>query len=291
MSTSLTSPQAANDYSNSIQTTTKSVHAETVRVVDEQMKDLDVQMRDLDDFVSRAKSQNAEHHEQHAGSVRTLTNAVDKSFSNIMEHCKETVDRVQDIGEEMEAETNKLQQNLDPLDEDVCQPLSNLRDDIKSIVLQEYQPTGDTPQRIQYQYPTSLPRTHAPEVLLADIRDSPTPSKAAPAVFSDPNLSPSIASPSRLSIASEQAEIRNPLSMSLREMNPNVTTGSLMFEPSASMMSLPVVNDNTVPAAKRSTRSRLAKKKVISTVAEGLENVPPSAFAQSLNKRKSPRLN
>ncbi|KAK4442471.1 kinesin-like protein bimC, partial [Podospora aff. communis PSN243] len=280
---------AANNYSTSIQTTTKSVHAETVRVVDEQMKDLDVQMRDLDDFVSRAKSQNAEHHEQHSGSVRILTNAVDKSFSNIMEHCKEAVARVEGLGEDMEADTKKLQESLEPLEEDLCQPLSNLRDEIKSTILQEYQPTGETPQRLQYQYPTSLPRTKAPEILLSDMQDTNTPTKPPPAVFSDA-VAPSPASPSKLSVTSGHSEAKNPMSISLREVNPNLTTGSIMFEPSESIMSLPAMSDNTVPATKRTTRSRLARKKVVSTVAEGLENVPPSAFAQSMSKRKSPRL-
>jgi kinesin family member 11 len=215
---------------------------------------------------------------------------VERSFENIMERRKESLDRIKEFGAHMGVETEKMQDSLEPLDGGVCQPLSNLRDDIKGTALQEYIPTGETPQRTRYQYPTDLPRTMAHEVLLADIRNPPSPSKATSTVFSDTRLSPDIGSPSALSVMSIKTEAWNPLSMSLREVNPNLTTGSVMFDPTASIMSLPAVSENTVPGAKRSTRSRLAKKKAISTVTEGLENLPP-IFAQGASRRKSPRLN
>ncbi|KAK3341800.1 P-loop containing nucleoside triphosphate hydrolase protein [Lasiosphaeria hispida] len=284
----------ANKHSSSIQNTTKSVNAETVRVVDEQMRDLDVQMKDLDEFVSRAKSQNAEHHEQHAGSVRALSGTVEKSFSKISDHFKETFDRIRDVGDEVETGARDVQDGLEPLDEIVCEPLNSLREDIKMTVLQEYEPTGETPEKVQYQYPTELPRTVAHEAILADMRDTPTPSKpaSASAVFVDLSYSPSPRSPPRLSSESGQAEpTRTARAMSLREVNPNVTTGSIMFDPTASTMSVPAANENTVPLTKRSTRiTRLAKKKPISAVASGLENLPPPAFSQSSSRRKSPRL-
>ncbi|KAK1752575.1 putative kinesin-like protein bimC [Echria macrotheca] len=313
----------ANKHSDSIQTTTKSVHAETVRVVDEQMKDLDVQMRDLDDFVSRAKSQNADHHERHTASVDALTNTVEESFANISAHCKETFARVEELGTEMDAATQTLQDGLAPIDEEVCQPLSNLRESIQNTLLHEYQPTGETPQKVQYQYPTELPRTSAHEILLADMRDAPTPSKAVSIVFSDTtNLSPQTKSPSssqpppsRLSsvaaATTTENTARNPLSMSLRGLNSNLTTGSIIFEGDASVISLPVTSgENTVPLMKRSTRGRkgagggIPTKKVGSVVsvhsvaeAQQQENLRPEGmgmgmgvFAQSAGRRKSPRL-
>lgn len=283
--------QAANKHSTSIQTTTRSVHAETVRVVGEQLKDLDEQMKDLDDFVSHAKSQNGQYHKRHADSVQALSDTVEQSFSNILDHCKETYGRVERLGDEMDVETQNLRDRLEPIGEELRQPLSNLRDDIQSTVLQEYQPTGETPVKMDYRYPTELPRTNAHEVLLADLRDAPTPSKPASTVFNDSNPSPLVLArpPSRSSEASGQTEARNPLSMSLREVNPNLTTGSLMFDPTASIMSLPAASENTVPVMKRSTRGRPSKK--VATVMEGLENLPPPAvFAQGGSRRKSPRL-
>jgi kinesin family member 11 len=252
-------------------------------------------MEALDDFVSHARSENAAHHERHADSMQTLSGTVEQSFGSISSHFKATFDRVQALGDEMEIETGAIQNNLGPLHRNVRQPLTELREDVASNMLREYQPTGETPERVQYAYPTELPRTDAHEILLATIRDEPTPTKAEPVVFADldhPNL---MRSPPRMSMASIFSD-KNVLSKSLREVNPNLTanltTSSLMFDPSASIMSNS--NDNTVPLFRRSTRSKAPKglKKQGSVVAlDGRENVPPSLFSQSASKRKSPRLN
>lgn len=126
----------ANDRSTSIQNTAKSVHAETVRVVDEQVEDLDTQMEALDDFVSRAKSENATHHESHSQSVKTVSATVEQSFSNISGHFKTTFDRVKNLGEEMELDINDLRDGMEPLDSQLCQPLANLRDGVAGTALQ-----------------------------------------------------------------------------------------------------------------------------------------------------------
>ena len=134
------------------------MHAETVRVVEEQIQDLDVQMQDLDDFVSRAKSQNASHHERHAESVLNLNTTVEQSFSNISGHYKETFHRVQTLGDEMDTNTQKLTSTLAPLDSTICQPLASLRADVQNTDLAECEPTGTSPERTHYAYPTALPR-------------------------------------------------------------------------------------------------------------------------------------
>lgn len=290
--------QAANEHSTSIQNTTKSVHAETVRVVDEQMKDLDIQMTELDDFVTRARSENAGHHAQHATSVAKLSDTVDSSFSNISSHYKDTYDRVHDLGEKMGTEIENLQEDLQPLDDSLCQPLSKLREDISSTALREYEPTGETPQRVQYHYPTELPRTAAHDVLIAGIpeaslqtpsRPAATPSKTTPAhpIFNDLDTSEGAKSPSRPA-SSDSAT--NPLSQSLREVNANLTTSGLIFDPTASTMSaVPPTDDNTVPLVKKST-SRIPSKQIKKVHLDGVENMPPSEFSQSARRRKSPRL-
>ncbi|KUI62027.1 Kinesin-like protein bimC [Cytospora mali] len=285
----------ANEHSTSIQNTTKSVHAETVRVVDEQMKDLDVQMTDLDDFVARARSENAEHHAQHSASVEKLSGTVGASFSNISSHYKNTFDRVQGLESHMKTDVEGLQADLRPLDSSVCQPLSKLRNDISTTVLQEYEPTGLTPEKVQYRYPTELPRTTAHEVLLAGMQNTTTPSKpttspskATPAasIFNDFDALEHAKSPSRPDSSDSS---RNPLSSSLREVNANLTTGSLMFDPSSSTLSaLPPVNENTVPLVKKST-SRIPSKPSKKMLLDGFENMPPSELPQTPRRRKSPR--
>jgi kinesin family member 11 len=319
--------QTANDHSNSIQGTTRSVYAETMKVVDGQMEDLDEQMTDLDDFVTRAKSQNSKQYQQHGSTLSKLSGTVEQSFANISSHSGDTYGRVKNFGADMGSAVQGLSTTLEPLDDYICQPLSNLREEISHTALQEYQPTGETPEKIQYSYPTNLPRTDTHETLLANMRgaaQTQTPSKSTPnkslipqPVFSDGDISERAKSPLRPPASLE----RQPLSITQRDPNLtangslNLTTGSLLFDPAASTMTLPpslgvdVVGENTVPLFKRSVpvsgssgRVQLGMHLGKSTrrgnvqhhmhAGEGRENVPPvqSVFAQSLPRRKSPRL-
>ncbi|KFA76781.1 hypothetical protein S40288_08642 [Stachybotrys chartarum IBT 40288] len=290
----------ANNSSTGIQNTVRSVNAETRRAVDEQVKDLDAQMKALDDFVARARSENANHHETHTQAVRTLSDTVEQSFGNVSAHFKTTFGRVQNLGQEIEMDTKELQDQLEPLDTQLCQPLANLREDVSNSVLKEYQATGETPQKVQYHYPTNLPRTQPRHILISTI-DGPPVEEAESAekdfldnidgtmVFADLDTKASVASP-----PSPTASIsdKNPLSMSvgtsLREVNPNLTTGAINFDPRASTMSMPA--EHTMPLFKRSARVTRGMRKQ-ATLPEGRENVPLVDFDQSFSKRKSPRLN
>lgn len=290
------------------------MHEETVRVVDEQLKDLDVQMRDLDDFVTRARAENAEHHKQHATSVEGLSGTVGDSFSNISQHFVETYDRVRDLGEEMDTAAKTLTGTLPPLEEDVCRPLSNLREDINNTVLREYEPTGETPQKLTYEYPSTLPRTQPHEVLLAALEDDipqATPTKLAvpttttttvPTIFNDHDHDLDLARPG----SPPPLQPRPHLDMSLREVNPNLTTGSIMmFDPAASTMSMPppASENRTLPLFKRSVSgvskpvsSRSTRRRgnaADALLGEGRENVPPAGGGMDVggSRRKSPRLN
>ncbi|KAI0011928.1 kinesin-domain-containing protein [Xylariaceae sp. FL0662B] len=314
---------AANKHNASIQGTTKSVHAETVRVVDEQMRDLDEQMTSLDDFVRRARSQNTLHHDQHSNSLQELSGTVEGSYANIGDHFRTTCSRVQDLGSEMDADVGSARGALEPLPENICQPLADLREDITNTVLQEYQPTGETPKKITYEYPRELPHTEAHEALIRKLNDGPSPSKARK-IYTDAdptlseNRSPSRPFPSDPMFPLSEHD-QNPMSMSLREVHPNLnTTSTLNFDPranatihgfSASLGPGTLMNggaadldkDHTMPLLKnksRSTRSKPVKK---TAGAEGRENIPllstvvpgggREIFAQSITRRKSPRLN
>ncbi|KAI1422620.1 P-loop containing nucleoside triphosphate hydrolase protein [Xylaria sp. FL1777] len=304
---------AANIHSTTIQETTKSVHAETVRVVDEQMRDLNEQMTSLDDFVTRARSQNAEHDGQHTTSLHNLSSTVEGSYARIGHHFKTTCSRVEQLGSQMDIDIIAAEGALGPLPTNVCQPLADLREDISNTVIREYQPTGDTPQKLTYEYPTELPRTRAHASLIAKFNGEPSPSKAA--VFADADTTQlENRSPSRPTTSDDSG---SQLAMSLRELHPNVNSNGAIssFDQRASTIhgftnsidpgSLTgavddVPEDMTMPLFKKSrvTRGRTSK----STLSmEGRENLPPLAtlvpgggkeiFSQSITRRKSPRLN
>ena len=279
--------------------------------MEEQIQDLDVQMQDLDDFVSRAKSHNANHHERHAESVEGLNATVEQSFGNISGHFKETFGRVQALGEEMEADAEKLESALEPLEENICQPLAELRDKVQNTELAEYEPTGESPEKTKYDYPTELPRTDAHELLLAAMREPPSSSPRRPStiVLPDINLTP-VRSPVRPTTSDSHH------SEGLREVDPNLASatttinttvgGAVMFDHHASSMLSPspagVGNGaggsdmaTPLPLLKPTTNtraraSRLAKRVGgMGALAEGAENLPPPAMRSS-TRRKSPRL-
>ncbi|CEJ89131.1 hypothetical protein VHEMI04993 [[Torrubiella] hemipterigena] len=287
---------AASEQSTAIQNTARAVHGDTSRVVEEQVEEFGNQMQALDDFVTRARQENNAHHDTHAKSMQALSGTVDQSFVNISTHFKTTFDRVKNMGEEMAVDVKDMQDGLEPLDSQLCQPLTNLRDVVTATSLQEYQPTGDTPQKVPYQYPTTLPRTGSETSISRIDEEPPSPvsqGNEAPVdetmVFADlPTLRPKESSDSLTTSILDKSQ----LSMSLREVNPNVTsnltTGAIGFDPRASTISTPA--ETTGPLFKRSSRLGLARGIKKQAVSEGRENVPLTSSYPTGTKRKSARL-
>jgi kinesin family protein 11 len=276
------------------------VHDETVRIVDEQMKDISTQMQALDDFVTRARSQNAQHHDLHAKSLQGLSDTVKASYDNVGSHFTSTYERVKDLGEEMSTKTASLAQNLAPLDNHLRQPLADLRSNITKTTLKEYQSTGETPQKVQYQYPTHLPRTEAHETLLAALRRPKameSPSKVvAPGVYNDttPSANDEVAC-----VPSSDTESKP---TGLREIDVNISVGTLSSDnqnfnqsqvSNGSVRSVDL--DDMGPPFKKQGTGRLpmprATKKTTMVALEGRENALPSpgTFSQSTGRRRSPR--
>jgi len=285
------------------------------------MQDIETQMKALDDFVTRAKSQNAQHHDSHITSLQGLSTTVQSSYSNIGSHFSSTYERVRDLGDEMSNQTTSLQQLLAPLDSVLRQPLAELRDNICNTVLQEYQPTGETPQKIQYQYPTDLPRTEAHETLLAALRrplSNTSPSKQTtmvPVVFNDVP-GDEVSFPPSTSLLE-----RRPTIGGLREIDVNISSTGLLnsdFHHSSLQSLEPVLSNgkgvrpNTsggerengalpqIPSFKRTMSGKLplavqksgGKRNTVAI--EGRENVHPTqgVFSQSVGvvgRRRSPR--
>ncbi|PQE17798.1 putative kinesin-related bimC protein [Rutstroemia sp. NJR-2017a BVV2] len=291
---------AANKHNSTLQVTTRSVHDETVRIVDEQMKDISTQMQALDDFVTRARSQNAQHHDLHAKSLQGLSDTVKASYDNVGSHFTSTYERVKALGEEMSTKTASLAENLAPLDDHLRQPLADLRTNITKTILKEYQPTGETPQKVQYQYPTHLPRTEAHETLLAALRRPQameSPSKVvAPGVYNDSTPS------ANDEVACVPSSDTDSKPTGLREIDVNISAGTLSSD-SQNFNQSQVSNgsvrsvdlDDMGPPFKKQATGRLpmprATKKSTVVALEGRENALPSpgTFSQSTGRRRSPR--
>ncbi|PHH54042.1 Kinesin-like protein bimC [Ceratocystis fimbriata CBS 114723] len=274
----------ANTQSEGIQKAARSVHAETVRIVQEQVADLDTHMVALDDFVTRAKEENSQNHASNVAAIGQVTSTVEKSFETISSHFATTFDRVNSLGETMEADAADAISQLDPIQGNICQPLADLRTDISSRQIREYTATGSTPKRVQYTFPTTLPRTVLPSKLAADAEDSVVNDerdKEGDVVFTD--VKP-LGPPSP-----KVADLTPPSGLGLREVNPN--TSSLVFEHTVTTtIPLATDSDDENPATRfRKNARRLTAKKA--NLLEGRENqLPHSGLAQSLSRRKGSRV-
>ncbi|CAK7567111.1 MAG: Kinesin-related motor protein [Sporothrix epigloea] len=375
----------ADEHCTSIQATTQSVHAETVRVVGEQVEDLDVKMRDLDGLVTRATTRNDQHLSEHTLSLNEMAETVTTTFTNISAHAQETMDRSETFVSQTEAELNSQRSSLQPIHETLCQPLNDLQTLVTGTALSEYVPTGATPQKNHYKYPSELPRTAPRQILIsslynqngANVKDENfdtkdlviengeetaadadddfhnelldimcSPSKPSndvtttiPVIFSDPDATSerpdtvafvrasSQPPPSeRLAPIRFSASSTRSMGMSLREVNPNLTTGSIIFETSTSASSsvqgvdendtvsldqatagmetaatsmtastsrghtLPVYRRRSLRQTHNPPLAKQAKTRTSVMAPEGCENVPPSALSQSLSRRRSPRM-
>jgi kinesin family protein 11 len=262
-------------------------------------------MQALDDFVSRARVQNAQHRDSHVQSLQDLSTTVKTSYEKVGSHFNATYERVRDLGDEMSIRTSSLQESLKPLDSVLKQPLADLRSNIGTTEFQEYQPTGATPQKVQYMYPTELPRTDTHEHLLAALRrptnssstaKSPPRHATASIVFNDimegvvSTTAPTVSSASGTS----SSDGRPTTSGSLREVDTNITSRSLNVELQSSTTLISDVSKDTKELFRRSVtgagklpvmRSKKSTHNIIP--AAGIENV--NILAQSTGRRRSPR--
>lgn len=170
--------EMATQHSNLIKDTTTSVHASTVKTVEAQMAHLDTQLHSLDDIVSRVREQNNVHHTAHTTSLATLSSTVQTSYSSVGEHLSTSFERVQSLEADVSAQQNTLKETLSSLSADatIRAPLHELRETVGAQNLIEYDPTGQTPQRVNYHIPSNLPRTEDHDTILSRLRDRPTSS-------------------------------------------------------------------------------------------------------------------
>jgi kinesin family protein 11 len=283
----------ATQHSTSIKDTTTSVHESTVKTVEAQMAHLDTQLQSLDDIVTRIREQNNTHHAAHTTSLAALSSTVATSYASIGDHLSTSFDRVQSLETDMTTQAGTLKETLPSLaaDADIRAPLHELREAVSNQTLIEYNPTGETPQRVSYNIPSNLPRTEAHENILSRLRDRPSSADAATRspskqpVFNDATNTLSLPSPTDTLFASTLSKpgfsrsvsahahtishlpTGNP--SSLRELDVNIVAQEAHTQP------LPLVSqslDAAAPPTKKMQRnvgedgSKLPMKKMRKTV-------------------------
>ncbi|KAJ5734020.1 hypothetical protein N7493_002806 [Penicillium malachiteum] len=268
----------------SIQRATESVHQETVRIVDAQMSDMSKQMEALDDFVAKARSQNGHFHEAQLRSLDAITTNVRDSRAAMQTQLDGFSERTGQLRDDANLHTTGLKEATAPLHGEVRQPLAALRENMQSHPMKEYIPTGVTPQKRKYEYPTSLPRTEPHEGLRSRHRTSkqftalpfndeeetptttiPSSPAASPSknfVFSDP-VEPAEAQPSSISAIYNNSGLREvdinvakPVNSDLAEDNTQATNLATEAQDAlADLKSTPEKDESEQPSVKR-RRSR-----------------------------------
>ena len=195
---------AANKHTDSLRNTTTSVHDETIRIVDAQMAHLETQLSSLDEIVSRVRAQNESHHATHTDSLATLSSSIQESYDSIGSHLETSYERVKGVNNDMVSQSQDLQDTLPSLNAEaqIRTQLKELRDKISGANMTEYSITGETPQKIEYTYPSTLPHTEAHDKFLAKLRGEESSPEKPPATsnisaFRSPKKPNSSNSPSK----------------------------------------------------------------------------------------------
>ena len=276
--------KAINEHNNSIQSTTKSVHEETIRIVDAQVADMAKQMQALDDFVTRARLQNERHHKTHVQSLQGLASNVSQSYSSIGDHFISTYDRVREIGNDISTHSTAVQAALPPLSSSIQQPLTDLRSAIADVSFKECLSTGETPQRKQYQYPTNLPRTESHDKLLGHRQPSPSKSPKKAPVYTDAPGADAPPPPSPTKEGLREISLNVPAVLPRNKSDPALSTiivGKIDVE---------TVGMGPPPLKRQATESKLPTKlggapKIAVVKSEGRENNLSTSFGASGGRR------
>ncbi|KAH8429068.1 putative kinesin family protein (BimC) [Aspergillus melleus] len=307
----------------SIQKATESVHEETVRIVNAQMNNMDKQMEALDDFVDKARSQNGQYRDAHIISLENMASNVHDSYSSMHDQISGLGDRVNQLQQDATQQHIDLEESTAPLSEEVRKPLQTLRTNILQRPLEDYVPTGATPQKRQYEFPSELPRTEPHDILRSRMRTS---KDLTVLPFNDeeqlsPDSSPETSSPTKGFVYNDAADevgtqpsataIVTPSNTGLREVDANVAKprvssideNSPNNPPSGKRKSSSLNTDGSdiddldeqQPAKRRRSSHALEAKlphkmisKQMAGMMEGRENVPPPGLSGGRRLRGSP---
>ncbi|OAL33580.1 hypothetical protein AYO20_07087 [Fonsecaea nubica] len=158
-----------------IQKSTKAVHEETVKIVDAQLTQMSTQMGALDEFVTRARLQNDSHHTERLQCLNKAVSRAQDGLSSLEKESEQRREIFNHFAQEQETHRGELEKLVGSLEAETRRPLQNIKAELSEATLIEYIPTGETPQKREWNYPTSLPRTENHEAIIARLRGLPDP--------------------------------------------------------------------------------------------------------------------
>jgi kinesin family member 11 len=134
-----------------------------------------VQMSALDEFVTRARTQNEQSHQQHLDSMRQYHTEVTQLQSDITSSIDQRTAGLQTYHAETTSNTNSLSETVTTFTAEAEEALQTMRTHVQETSLTDYTPTGQTPQKRDWSYPKDLPSTAPHATIIARSRGLPDP--------------------------------------------------------------------------------------------------------------------
>nr|KMM69092.1 kinesin-II 85 kDa subunit [Coccidioides posadasii RMSCC 3488] len=274
---------------SAIEDCTTAVHAETVRIVDEQKEDMRAQMQALDEFVARARSQNDDHHNSNLETLNNFALNVRGAHGEVRTHLEQLESRADEFLRAVDDEHQDMERVVSNLKPQVRQPLAELQSNIENTQMAEYRPTGDTPEKAQYNFAVKLPRTEAHDRLIRRLRGVKSPVKSpmkSPMKRTPLPLAPLTSplgsrpsSPSKGSVTSESALVaESDVDGSCKEIQP---------PPSKRRLSATLAAKANLMGDRRMIPRKVTRRNATTigpgAALEGRENLLPSALGSGLS--------
>ncbi|RMD44303.1 hypothetical protein DV735_g919, partial [Chaetothyriales sp. CBS 134920] len=164
---------AIDTKNTAIQSSTEAVHQETMRVVDAQLGQMATQMSALDGFVTRARAHNNRMREDHKSGFLQLSLQAAQLQAAVSESLDGRQSGLDQVEEEAQATHDEVEAAAAAMVHTIPELLASLREGVDEM--QDYIPTGQTPQKRDWTYPLRLPETARHESIIARRRGLPDP--------------------------------------------------------------------------------------------------------------------
>ena len=253
------------------------MHEETVKIVDAQVMQMAIQMAALDEFVTRARTQNDGHHTDRMQTLEIVVNRARDRFAVLEKDSHASMATIVAIAEEQKQQGANLDKLVGSFQGDTQWPLQNLKADLSGATLADYIPTGQTPQKRDWSYPTQLPRTENHEAIVAKLRGLPDPSLIAktpsstrsPKKQASPRKAPAspskIPSPSKTKVFTDIEMPKAPVFSSSYAHTQTAVTSIPLNDAKAGLreVDINVANSTRLPASSHSAPSSVSEEKSV----------------------------
>lgn len=126
-----------------------------------------------DEFVTRARSQNDSSHEEHKAGLLQMQLQMVQTQTDLTKALVERQASIKSFHDDEQTHASQQAEHVADFDRHVRAGLEAMADDVNEAMPQDYMPTGETPQKRNWQYPTDLPATANHESIIARRRGLP----------------------------------------------------------------------------------------------------------------------